>query len=303
MAVLLIILKILLIIVLVLLGIILLVMAMPIGADISFIDGKFTYKVRASFINIMDSEGKGAVGLIKKLKSRPKKPKKPKPIKEKKQKKKKSVVNDEEYLEDFDFDTDDDLIVPDTVSEDPIQTDEAVETAVTAVPDKKEKKHRKKKKEEELPADLSEDVEDESEEEEKRSLGDWVELGMGVWESAQRPLLKIFKAFHFQDLYIDFVISDEDAYDCALKYGKYSGMVYNIIGFLSTVFTVRLKTVDIGCGFGLSKSKWDASCRIFFRAGSMVIAGLWFLITYLTRIFIPGKLRKLKRKKSAARQK
>lgn len=303
MAVLLIILKILLIIVLVLLGIILLVMAMPIGADISFIDGKFTYKVRASFINIMDSEGKGVVGLIKKLKSRPKKPKKPKPIKEKKQKKKKSVVNDEEYLEDFDFDTDDDLIVPDTVSEDPIQTDEAVETAVTAVPDKKEKKHRKKKKEEELPADLFEDVEDESEEEEKRSLGDWVELGMGVWESAQRPLLKIFKAFHFQDLYIDFVISDEDAYDCALKYGKYSGMVYNIIGFLSTVFTVRLKTVDIGCGFGLSKSKWDASCRIFFRAGSMVIAGLWFLITYLTRIFIPSKLRKLKRKKSAARQK
>lgn len=303
MAVLLIILKILLIIVLVLLGIILLVMAMPIGADISFIDGKFTYKVRASFINIMDSEGKGVVGLIKKLKSRPKKPKKPKPIKEKKQKKKKSVVNDEEYLEDFDFDTDDDLIVPDTVREDPIQTDEAVETAVTAVPDKKEKKHRKKKKEEELPADLFEDVEDESEEEEKRSLGDWVELGMGVWESAQRPLLKIFKAFHFQDLYIDFVISDEDAYDCALKYGKYSGMVYNIIGFFSTVFTVRLKTVDIGCGFGLSKSKWDASCRIFFRAGSMVIAGLWFLITYLTRIFIPGKLRKLKRKKSAARQK
>ena len=303
MAVLLIILKILLIIVLVLLGMILLVMAMPIGADISYIDGKFTYRVRASFINIMDSDGKGIVGWIKKLKSKPKKPKKPKPIKEKKPKKKKSVVNDEAYLEDFDFDSDDDIIVPETVGEDAVHADEAVETAVTAVPDKKGKKHRKKKKEEELPADPFEDVEDEPEEEEKRSLGDWVELGMGVWESAQWPLLKIFKAFHFQDLYIDFVISDEDAYDCALKYGKYSGMVYNIIGFLSTVFTVRLKTVDIGCGFGLSKSKWDASCRIFFRAGSMVIAGLWFLITYLTRIFIPGKLRKMKRKKSAARQK
>ena len=303
MAVLLIILKILLIIVLVILGIILLVMALPVGADISFIDGKFTYKVRASFINVMDSEGGGIVGWLKKRKSKPKKPKKPKPVKDKKPKKKKSVVNDDDYLEDFDLDSGDDIIVPETVSEDDTQPDEVTETAVAEVSEKKEKKHRKKKKEEELPADPFEDEEDETEEKEKRSLGVWVELGMGVWESAQRPLLKIFKAFHFQDLYIDFVISDEDAYDCALKYGKYSGMVYNIIGFLSTVFTVRLKTVDIGCGFGLSKSKWDASCRIFFRAGSMVIAGLWFLITYLTRIFIPGKLRKMKRKKSAARQK
>ena len=300
MAVLLIILKILLIIVLVILGIILIVMALPVGADISFIDGKFTYKVRASFINVMDSEGGGIVGWLKKRKS---KPKKPTPVKDKKPKKKKSVVNDDDYLEDFDFDSGDDIIVPEPVSEDDTQPDEVTEPAVAEVSEKKEKKHRKKKKEEELPADSFEDEEDETEEKEKRSLGDWVELGMGVWESAQRPLLKIFKAFHFQDLYIDFVISDEDAYDCALKYGKYSGMVYNIIGFLSTVFTVRLKTVDIGCGFGLSKSKWDASCRIFFRAGSMVIAGLWFLITYLTRIFIPGKLRKLKRKKSAARQK
>ena len=110
MAVLLIILKILLIIVLVLLGIILLVLAMPVGADVSFIDGKLTYRVRASFINIMDSDGGGIIGLVKKLKAkRKKKPEKPPKVKKpKKQKKKKSVVNDDDYLDDFDFDTDDD---------------------------------------------------------------------------------------------------------------------------------------------------------------------------------------------------
>lgn len=303
MAVLLIILKILLIIILVLLGIILLVLALPIGADISFIDGKFNYKVRASFINVMDSDGGGIVGWLKKRRKKPKKPKKPKPVKEKrpkKEKKKKKTVDDDYYLEDFDFDGDEDITVPEVSAEEIVPADEVTET-VHEEP-KEKKKDKKKKKDEVILDDPFEDEEEEPEKE-KRSLGDWAELGMGIWESAQRPLLKIFKAFHFQDLYIDFVISDEDAYDCALKYGKYSGMVYNIIAFLSTVFTVRLKTVDIGCGFGLNKSKWDASCRIFFRAGSMVIAGLWFLITYLTRIFIPGKLRKIKRKKSAARQK
>lgn len=301
MAVLLLILKILLIIILVILGIVLVVLALPIGADVSFIDGKFTYKVRASFINIMDSDGGGIVGWLKKRKKKPKKPKEPKPVKEKRsKKKKKQTVNDEDYLADFDFDSDEDIIVPAAEEEEiALPTEETAE----AVPvEEKKKEKRKKKKDEPLPDDPFEDEEEEPEKE-KRSLGDWAELGMGIWESAQRPLLKIFKAFHFQDLYIDFVISDEDAYDCAIKYGRYSGMVYNIIAFFSTLFTVRLKTVDIGCGFGLSKSKWDASCRIFFRAGSMVIAGLWFLITYLTRIFIPGKLRKLKSKKSAARQK
>jgi hypothetical protein len=35
----------------------------------------------------------------------------------------------------------------------------------------------------------------------------------------------------------------------------------------------------------------------------MVIAGVWFLVTYIFRTFIPEKLRKRKMKKSAERQK
>lgn len=293
MAILLIILKILLIILLVVLGIVLLVLIMPVGAEVSYIDGKLTYKVRLWLLNVMDSDGGGVVGWLKKRKKKPKKPKKPKPVKEKKQKKKKkSAVDDEAYLEDFDFDSDDfdesaDEAVPETVAAETVS--ETVEEEKPDIP-------------QETSAAPVEDKSDEEEdgltdEDEKRSLSDWAELGIGVWESAQRPLLKIFKGFHFKNLYIDFVIADEDAYDCALKYGKYSGMIYNIIAFMSTLFTVRLKTVDVGCGFGLKKGKWDISCSIFFRAGTAVIAGLWFLITYLTRTFIPEKIRRFKRKK------
>lgn len=290
MAILLIILKILLIILLAVLGIVLLVLIMPVGGEVSYIDGKLTYKFRLWMLNVMDSDGGGVIGWLKKRKKKPKKPKPPKPVKDKK--KKKTTVDDDAYLDDFDFDVDDADFEETAVVD--VNSDAEVSENVSA---EAETQSENDGKSENTEVAVMEDEEELPDNDDKRSLGDWAELGIGIWESAQRPLLKIFKGFHFKDLYIDFVIADEDAYDCALKYGKYSGMIYNIIAFMSTLFTVRLKTVDVGCGFGLKKGKWDISCKVFFRAGTAVIAGLWFLITYLTRTFIPDKIRKFKRKK------
>lgn len=63
MAILLIILKILLIILLAVLGIVLLVLIMPVGGEVSYIDGKLTYKFRLWMLNVMDSDGGGVIGL------------------------------------------------------------------------------------------------------------------------------------------------------------------------------------------------------------------------------------------------
>ncbi len=294
-----IILKILLFILLAVIGIILLILIAPVGAEISFIDGKFRFSVKASFLTVMNSDGGGVLGWLKK---RRKKPKKVKPVKEKKakkSKKKKSVVNDDDFLEDFDFDEPDDIDFEiddssdDDSDSDILMTDSGDDEIAWSDEEndgKKKKKSWKKKKSED-------EYEDEPKEKKKRTVSDWIELLIGIWESAQRPLLKIFKGFHFHDLYIDFIIANEDAYKCALNYGKISGSVYNILGFMSTLFTVRLKTVDINPKFGESKGRWDFSCRIFFRAGTMVIAGLWFLITYLFRTFIPNKIKNRKSKK------
>ena len=290
MAILLIILKILLIILLAVLGIVLLVLIMPVGGEVSYIDGKLTYKFRLWMLNVMDSDGGGVIGWLKKRKKKPKKPKPAKPVKDKK--KKKTTVDDDAHLDDFDFDADDADFEETAVVD--VNSNAEVSESVSA---EAETQSENDGKSENTEVAVMEDEEELPDNDDKRSLADWAELGIGIWESAQRPLLKIFKGFHFKDLYIDFVIADEDAYDCALKYGKYSGMIYNIIAFMSTLFTVRLKTVDVGCGFGLKKGTWGMSCKVFFRAGTAVIAGLWFLITYLTRTFIPDKIRKFKRKK------
>lgn len=311
-----IVLKILLYILLAVLGIILLILITPAGGEFSYIDGKFRYKVRLWIINLMDSEGGGLYGWWKKRKANkkpePSKPKKPKPIKEKKSKKKKERDKYawEKELDDIPVNVPeaDMLPAPNIESE---SSDDMVHSADTSqealaydIAEETPKKKDKKKKKDDSDDDPFESDDDNSQNAaEKKSVSDKIEFLVGVWESAQRPLLKIFKGFKLSDLYIDFVIADEDAYDCALKYGKYSALVFNGIAFFSQLFTVRLKTIDVHPQFGVSKGRWDTSGKLSFRLGTVVIAGAWFLLTYLFRTFIPDKLRKRKMKKSAARQK
>ena len=113
----------------------------------------------------------------------------------------------------------------------------------------------------------------------------------------------IFKGFKFRNFYIDFIIANEDAYKCALSYGRYSTLIYCGLAQFSRLFTIRFKTVDIQPGFGLDKGRWDTSFSVRFRLGTAVIAGIWFIAVYLFRVMIPGKLKKRREKRTAAVQK
>ena len=315
-----IVLKILLYILLAVLGIILIVLITPAGGEFSYIDGKFKYKVKLWIFDIMNSEGGGLYGWWKKRKAKkkdkPKKPKKPKPVKDKKPKKRKEreKYEWEKELDNIPVnDPEAESIIAETASAAEETTSgsvnesitaDVIETAESSEESKKEKKKKHKhKKDDDDDFFDDENAEAAPEDDEKKSVSDKIEKILGIWESAQRPMLKIFKGFKLKDLYIDFEIADEDACDCALKYGKYSALIYNGIAFFSELFTVRLKTIDVRPAFGVSKGRWDAAGKLYFRLGTMVIAGAWFLITYIFRTFLPEKLRKRKMKKSAARQK
>lgn len=309
-----IVLKILLFILLAVLGLILLTLIIPVGGEISFIGGKLKYKVSLWFINVMDSDGGGVLGWLKKRKSKKKKHKKPKSKKVRTKKQKESKSSEQLQMQVTTPDSAEET--GDKLSEEPASFSGSISDSDKPVlgtdlsendendydipehddgenDDKSEKKKKKNK-------DKGNDSDDD---EEKKPLGDKIDKLVDIWGSAKNPLCLIFKAFKFSDLYIDFVIADEDACKCALNYGRISAVSYRGLALMSRIFTVRLKTVDIQPGFGMKKGKFDAAFRLRFRVGTFVIAGLWFLITYIFRVFIPGKLRSRKDKRSAAAQK
>jgi len=310
----LIVLKIILWIILAIVGLIVLVCILPVGGEVSYIDGKLSYKVKLWLLNIMDSDGGGVLGWLKKRKKN-KKPKKPKPAKDKKKESKKKKeehpaaenIPQPDAVQALPEPAETSAPAEEVSIEDLSAEDAAALESIEEVPAPEETSGKKKKKKKKAPEEhyyeFDDEDENEDDDEEKKSLGDKVSFLIDVWNSAKRPLRQIFKGFKFSEVYIDFLVADEDAYDCAVKYGKYSGIIYNGIRLFSGLFTVRLKTVDIRPGFGLNKGRWDAAGRLKFRLGTAVIAGVWFLITFIFRVFIPGKLRARKAKKAAAAQK
>lgn len=308
-----IVLKILLYILLVVAAIILFVLVIPLGGEYSYIDGKFKYKIKVWFLNFMDSEGGGLFRWWKKRKAnkkdKPEKTKKTKPVKSKKSKKKKQreQYEWEKELEDIPVnDPEADTIAAEntaeTVSESAGDATKKIDTIENSEEIVKADTSSEKKSSDDEYGDIY-DEEDDEDEDDGSSISDKLEKLVVLWESADRPALKILNGIRIYDLYIDFVIADEDAYKCALNYGKYSAAIFNGLAVFSEIFTIRFKTVDVRPQFGASKGRWDTSGKIAFRLGTLVIAGAWFLITYLFRTFLPEKIRKRKMKKSAARQK
>lgn len=270
----------------------LVLMILPLRAEVSFIAEKFTYKVKLWFIPVMDSSGGGIMGWLKK--------------------RKKSGEDEEDQQADDVPAVKPELVKPETGASDaqPTITETVQENAAAeAPPEAPAAKEETAVSPESDPFDEAEEVPEKKKRHKKekppkepKTLGEKVEFLLDLWRAADRPLLRIFKGIRLYDLYIDFIIADEDAYKCALNYGRISSVVYPLLGWLSTLFTVRLKTVDVNAGFAVEKSRWDAAVKVSFRLGTVVIAGLWFLVTYIFRYFIPGKLRDRKVKK-AARQK
>lgn len=289
-----IVLKILLWIFLVILGLIVIICAVPADVDFGYVDGKLSYRIKLWFFDLMDSSHNGFLDKRKKKK------------KAKRKKDKPDVPADEAF--DIPDIPEDELPDEDIAEGTPSAavTAETVQSDAsdTSDKDKKKKKKDKKKKEKEVVYDEDGEVDDEEEpaKKEGKSLGDKLEMIGGIWLAAKNPAHMVFKGFKFRNFYIDFIIADEDAYKCAVKYGRYSTLIYNGLAQMSRLFTLRFRTVDIQPGFGLDKGRWDTSFSVSFRLGTAVIAGLWFLITYIFRVFLPGKRRKRKARKAAAVQ-
>lgn len=249
-----IILKIILFILLAVLGIIILLLLLPIEVEFSFIDGKLKYMLKYARLNIMDSEGRGIVsGDSSPAAGR---------SRSGKVKKSKAFHADKPYKK---------------------------MSAKPSTPTGKSPEAERKRKPTAADETVRKIQEACSEDEKSSSLGEKAALLIEIWKSAKHPLRKLLKGFHFTDIYIDFLVADEDAYNCAIKYGRVCTLLYNILAQMNILFNAKTKTVDVVCGFGKDESRWDAGGKVRFLPITAVIAGVWFLITYIFRIYLPDR--------------
>lgn len=99
-----------------------------------------------------------------------------------------------------------------------------------------------------------------------------IEKAKIVWSSSQKGLKRLFKYIHIDDIVIDFVIAEGDAYDTAMKYGTVNAVTYNAINAVRFLFPVTVKTVDIACDFDGKKSSYDGEVKITLRPSVILSA-------------------------------
>lgn len=273
-------------------ALILLVMILPVSVKVGYVDKKVILKVKYAFINVFELGGKGILNRL--MGDGKKESKAPEPVKSPEASAAESPAESRDK--------------PEVDPNKPEETHEAVqdeqEAVQEAVEDKPENvsKAAEKPEEDSHTRDEGGSTSDEDEPEEKengKSLTEKIDFFHDIWHAAGRPALKIFKGFKFSEFYVDFLIANEDAYKCALNYGRISGAVYYVLGWFGVLFNMKYKTVDINPGFDMKESRWDVSFKLSFNIMNVVIAGLWFLITYIFRILIPSKRMKKKMKKAA----
>ena len=267
--------KIFLIILAVIVGLIALVLFIPVTAKFSYKEKKIFYIVKYAFYSIIGSDLKKKP----KKEKKPEKEKKPKKVREKKVKKKKSEKAVEKEV--------DSAEVENHAAE---VCDSIEDIEISAESDEKTDSKPEKDEPDSEP--------DEKEEKSGKSLSEKIDLFLDIWSVGKKPLKKICKGFHFSKLYLDVKVADEDAYKCAMNYGRMCFAVYNGLELLNAIFTVKPEHIDVYAAFGEEKSEYTASFTVKFRLGTAVCAAIAFLWAYYFRIHRPKvKKRKLRRKR------
>lgn len=247
------ILKIIALIILALIGLLLLLLILPVSVKLEYIGEKKYYEVKYAFLSVFSSDSeKGISGKLKKQKTN---------------KNKKSTVSSNTEKEAVTVSEPDEKI--DDFSEIPNNSENISEseekTEKTVKKSKPEKRSGKSSYLENLP-----------------ELWDKI---MQIWEIASSPARRLCKGIHLDKIFIDFKISDPDAYNCAIDYGKTCIVVYNTLGILNQMFSLSKKSINVQCVFNEKKSIYDISFSLRFHPITLLFCGISFLWTYYFKIY------------------
>ena len=155
--------------------------------------------------------------------------------------------------------------------------------------EKKEKKSKKKKKKAESEIKEEDGKEKNSKKTKKKKksvIKEYLENFAAVVDfikSSLNDILGLTRKIKVSRVCVDCLVADEDAFSCAVNYGVLSAGVYNILAFVSSYFKTDIDHVNIGLKYNESSknSVYDFSTRLKLKPGSVLIAGIGILISFI----------------------
>ena len=118
---------------------------------------------------------------------------------------------------------------------------------------------------------------------------------------------KILKKIRFTNITADVTVGKEDAYEAALWYGKVQGIIFGSVGWLSCIFTVKLKRIDVHCKFNEKITDGEIFLKVKVRPSTMIHIAFCLGINFL-HIFLKQRrqrkrrIKEIRKKREMARK-
>lgn len=97
---------------------------------------------------------------------------------------------------------------------------------------------------------------------------DTINLVLDIFRAIKDKLGKFIKSFRITNLYINFQLADEDAYNCALKFGKMNILVFNVLSSLERCFKIKKKSINLKPKYNSNSSIYDISFKVKIGFGN-----------------------------------
>lgn len=129
------------------------------------------------------------------------------------------------------------------------------------------------------------------------------EMIMDYVKSASPPVKRLFKKIRVRDLYIDYVVGTDDAAKTAIKYGTVCAVVYPVIEWLTTYFSVQAREVKIEADFSRETDDIFVYCVVKLRLGTALACAIWFAVRFLKTYLKYNKAQPQKKPAKACKKK
>lgn len=110
---------------------------------------------------------------------------------------------------------------------------------------------------------------------------DQIAFIINILKSSGKALKVFTKRITIRDITADISISDEDACDCAVKFGKSNIIIYNLLSFCAMFFKIKKNYINIRCVYNKPKSIYNFSFMVKFSPSAGILSAFAFIITFL----------------------
>lgn len=104
---------------------------------------------------------------------------------------------------------------------------------------------------------------------------------INILKSSGKALKHFTKRIVIKNVRADIDISDLDACDCAVNFGKANIAVYNILSFASCFFKVKKDYININCVYNKPESIYNFSFTVKFTPSAGILSVIAFIFTFL----------------------